>query len=78
MGVLDMTSETGFGATWAPEAVMEFGLALAAAAFTVVIWLASGSAPAEPQDAASQTVLWPDANRHITFPTVHVVASGKR
>jgi hypothetical protein len=71
--------ETDFGAPWASEAAMEWGLALAAAAFTVVIWLSSGSGTLAQQDALRQAAAQGQQTgvKHITLATVLVRATSR-
>jgi hypothetical protein len=66
MNSFNFTAGPGFGNLRASESWMEIGLAVAAAAFSVAIWLA-GSAP--PGGGASETAT------HVTFPTVIVKAA---
>ena len=60
----------GFGALRSLEPMMEIGLAVAAAGFTLAIWLLSST----PQDPA-----WLSADaKHVTFPKVVVSAREAR
>ena len=72
-------ADSGFGAPWASEAVMEWGLAMAAAAFTVVIWFSSGSGTMARHDALRQAAAQgqPAAAKHITLATVLVRATSR-
>jgi len=70
MNMSNPTAGHGFGGLRSLEPMMEVGLAVAAAAFTLAIWLLSS----DPQDPAW---LSPDS-KHVTFPTVVVSATAKR
>ena len=64
MNRFSFSSGSGFGDLRSSESWMEIGLALAAAAFSVAIWLAGDARPGTPTDAATR----------VTFPTVIVSA----
>jgi hypothetical protein len=70
---------TDFGVPWASEAAMEWGLAIAAAGFTVVIWLSSGSGATAQQDALRQAAAQSQQTgaKHITLATVLVRATSR-
>jgi hypothetical protein len=63
MNSFSFSSGPGFGDLRASESWMEIGLALAAAAFSVAIWLAGDARLSIPSDAT-----------RVTFPTVIVSA----
>jgi hypothetical protein len=65
MNSFKITSGNGFGDLRTTESWMEIGLAVAAAAFSVAIWLADGSRPGIQLEGATL----------VTFPTVVVSAS---
>ena len=73
------TPGEGFGAPWASEAAMEWGLALAAAGFTAVVWLSSGTGTLAQQDAIRQAAAQgqPGPAKHITLATVLVRATSR-
>lgn len=62
MNSFSVNSSHGLGDLRAAEGWMEIGLALAAAAFSVAIWLADGSEPGIQLEGA----------KLVTFPTVVV------
>lgn len=64
MNSFNFNSSAGFGDLRTTESWMEIGLAVAAAAFSVAIWLADGSGPGIQLEGAT----------FITFPTVVVSA----
>jgi len=64
MNSFNLTSGFGFGNLRASESWMEIGLAVAAAAFSVAIWLAGDPRPANQYEGATR----------VTFPTVVVSA----
>jgi len=64
MNSFKLTSGPGFGDLSASESWMEIGLAVAAAAFSVAIWLAGDSRPTQQFEGATR----------VTFPTVVVSA----
>lgn len=65
MNSFNFTSGPGFGDLRTTESWMEIGLAVAAAAFSVAIWLAADSRPGIQFEGATQ----------VTFPTVVVSVS---
>jgi hypothetical protein len=73
MHALNTPSGDSFGKPWASEAAMEIGLALAAAAFTVVVWLSSSAATVAEHEAMRATATGqPDAAKRVTLATVLV------
>ncbi|MDF2466826.1 MAG: hypothetical protein K0Q43_5061 [Ramlibacter sp.] len=64
MNSFNFNSSRGFGDLRTTESWMEIGLAVAAAAFSVAIWLVDGSGPAIQFEGA----------KLVTFPTVVVSA----
>ena len=70
MNTSDPTAGPAFGALRSLEPMMEVGLAVAAAGFTLAIWLLSSS----PQDPA-----WLSSSaKHVTFPPVVVSTRANR
>ena len=71
--------DPGFGAPWASEAAMEWGLAVAAAAFTLVVWLSSGTGTMAQHDAWRQAAAQGQQGpvKHITLATVLVSANSR-
>ena len=65
MNSFSPTSRFGFGNLRASESWMEIGLAVAAAAFSIAIWLASDARPGNQFEGATR----------VTFPTVTVSAT---
>lgn len=63
MNSFKFSSGSGFGDLRSSESWMEIGLALAAAAFSVAIWLAGDERPGNLSEAT-----------RVTFPTVTVSA----
>lgn len=65
MDSFNLTPGSGFSDLRTSESWMEIGLALAAAAFSVAIWLAGDVRPTTQFDGATR----------VTFPTVTVSAT---
>jgi hypothetical protein len=70
MNTSNLTAGRGFGGLRSLEPMMEVGLAVAAAGFTLAIWLL-GSTPQDPAWLSSGAT-------HVTFPTVVVSTRANR
>ena len=77
MNTIDHRTPPPVSGLSAPEGFMEAGLAIAAAAFTIAVWLSSGAGTAM-QLATHELELAASGIPLITLPTVYILSTGQR